>query len=102
MAACLLRNTVLRSAFIRSLQKAETLSCYSTATEASVDEFKFKYLDDGNASFQKLLFISFLDSAKDHRHLGSVEKNKAPPQPSSPINFFILAFFHLKYDILYA
>ena len=65
MAACLLRNTVLRSAFIRSLQKAETLSCYSTATDASVDEFKFKYLDDGNASFQKLLFISFLDSAKD-------------------------------------
>ena len=65
MAACLLRNTVLRSAFIRSLQKAETLSCYSTATEASVDEFKFKYLDDGNASFQKLLFISFLDSASD-------------------------------------
>ena len=25
-----------------------------------------------------------------------------PPQPSSPINFCILAFFHLKYDILYA
>ena len=38
-----------------------------------------------------------------HRHLGSVEKNKPPPpQPSSPINFCILAFFHLKYDILYA
>ena len=32
----------------------------------------------------------------------SREKQGPPPQPSSPINFCILAFFHLKYDILYA
>ena len=39
-----------------------------------------------------------------HRHLGSVEKNKDPPPPPTftPINFCVLAFFDLKYDILYA
>ena len=34
--------------------------------------------------------------------LGVSREKQAPPQPSSSINFCILAFFHLKYDILYA
>ena len=49
------------------------------------------------------LMMDFYNLSSDHRHLGSVEKNKPPPpKPSSPINFCTLAFFHLKYDILYA
>ena len=31
-----------------------------------------------------------------------VSREKQGPQPSFPIYFCILAFFHLKYDILYA
>ena len=31
-----------------------------------------------------------------------VSREKQGPPPSSPIDFCILAFFHLKYDILYA
>ena len=52
MAACLFRNTVFRAGFIRGLRKGEVLSCYSTSTEPSTEEFKWKYLDDGDESFR--------------------------------------------------
>ena len=55
-----------------------------------------------NTFEQNISIIAVQRRHQNHRHLGSVEKNKPPPQPSSPINFCILAFFHLKYDILYA
>ena len=49
----------------------------------------------------KSLKATIIDSfSYNHRHLGSVEKNKPPPPNLHPSLTF--AFFHLKYDILYA
>ena len=57
MASCLFRNSV-RAALTRGLRSVEVLSCYSTATEASSDEFKMKYLDDGTETFSKMCICS--------------------------------------------
>ena len=53
MAAYLFRNSAFRAVLTRSLLKVEALSCYSTVTEASSEEFKMNYLDDGTEPFSK-------------------------------------------------
>ena len=52
----MLRNTVNKAVLIRRLFKKEVLSCCSTATEASPDEFKMTYLDHGNEKCCKIKF----------------------------------------------
>ena len=71
MAACLFqRNSAFRAVLTRSLLKVEALSCYSAVTEASSEEFKMNYLDDGTEPFskyQEYVFVS-LDFWAYHMH----------------------------------